>query len=160
MERPGMKSEALNLKGTILVSQAQYDLALAYFKKALEDEVYQTPEFALYNMGNVYLQKKNLTLAKENAQKALEHSSHYAPAWHLLSKVLVAEGRPGDAVEALRHAILEFPGYVEARFDLGQLYLQMGAREKAREQFAEVVKLDPNGMYGAQATARLRELMK
>ncbi len=160
LERPGMKSEALNLKGSVLVSQAQYDLALAYFRKALEDEVYQTPEFTLYNMASVYLQKKNLSLAKENAQKALDRNSHYAPAWHLLSKVFVAEGRPGDAVEALRHAVLEFPGYVEARYDLGQLYLQMGAREKAREQFEEVAKLDPNGMYGVQATARLRELTK
>jgi len=158
VEHPGLTSEAYNLKGTILVAQAKYDESIPYFKKALEDELYQTPEFVLYNLANVYLQKKLLPLAFENAQKALEHNPHYAPAWHLLSKIYVAQGHPNDAVDALKHAILEFPGYAEARWDLATLYLQMGARELAKEQLVEVVQLDPGGTFGVMAVEKLKGL--
>lgn len=158
VEHPGLTSEAYNLKGSILVSQLKYDESIPYFKKALEDEVYQTPEFVLYNIASVYLQKKLLQPAFENAQMALEHNSHYAPAWHLLSKIYVAQGRPNEAVDALKHAVLEFPGYSEARWDLANLYLQMGARELAKEQLLEVVKLDEGGTYGAMAADKLRGL--
>lgn len=158
IEHPGMKSEAYNLKGTILSSQGKYDESIPYFKKALEDELYQTPEFVLYNLATVYLEKKHLPLAFEYAQKSLERNSHYAPAWHTLSKIYVAQGRPNDAVDALKHAILEFPGYAEARWDLAGLYLQMGARELAREQLIQVVQLDQGGRYGVMAVERLKEL--
>lgn len=158
IEHPGMKSEAYNLKGTILVNQGKYDESVPYFKKALEDEIYQTPEFVLYNLATVYLQKKHLPLAFEYAQKSLERNNHYAPAWHLISKIYVAQGRPNDAVDALKHAILEFPGYAEARWDLAGLYLQMGARELAREQLIQVVQLDQGGRYGVMAVEKLKEL--
>lgn len=157
-ERPGIRSEAYNLKGSILVSQGKYDASIPFFTKALEDELYQTPEFVLYNLATVYLQKQNLPLAFQNAQKALERNAHYAPAWHVMSKIYVAQGRPNDAVEALKHAILEFPAYAEARWDLANLYLQMGARDAAREQLVQVVQMDPGGRYGALAVEKLREL--
>jgi len=158
VEHPGLKSEAYNLKGTLFVAQGKYDESVPYFKKALEDELYETPEFVLYNLATVYLQKKHLPLAFEYAQKALERNAHYAPAWHLLSKIYVAQGRPDDAVGALKHAILEFPGYAEARWDLAGLYLQMGARELAKEQLVQVIQMDPGGRYGAMAVERFKEL--
>ncbi|HOJ14125.1 MAG TPA: tetratricopeptide repeat protein, partial [Deltaproteobacteria bacterium] len=141
VEHPGLASEAYNLKGSILVTMGRYDEAAAAFKKALSDELYQTPEFTLYNLATLYLRKHDLDAAMDNAQKALEKNSHYAPAWHVLSKIHIARGRPNEAIDSLKHAILEFPGYVEARWDLAGLYLQMGARELAREQLTDIVQL-------------------
>jgi Tfp pilus assembly protein PilF len=158
VEHPGLKGEAYNLQGSVLASMKRYDEAAESFKKALTDELYATPEFALYNLGTIYLEKKNIALAYETAQKSLEHNSHYAPAWHLLSKIYVAQGRGNDAVEALRHAILEFPGYAEAHYDLAQLYLQRGAAAKAREEFVKVIELDPAGTYGSLAAERLKTM--
>lgn len=157
-EHPGMTSEAYNLKGSILTSMKRYDDAVAAFTKALSDELYQTPEFALYNLANVYLQKKDLTKALDYAQRSLEKNGHYAPAWHVMSKVYVAMGRPNEAVDALKHAILEFPGYVEARWDLAGLYIQLGAKELAREQLQEVVRLDNGGFFGSMAAQRMADL--
>jgi Tfp pilus assembly protein PilF len=157
-EHPGLASEAYNLKGSILVSMERYDEAVAVFKKALSDELYQTPEFTLYNLATAYFQKKNLDAAHDYAQKALESNQHYAPAWHMLARIHLARGRSTEAMECLKHAILEFPGYVEARWDLAGLYLQMGARELAREQLLEVVRLDPRGTFGSAAAERLKDL--
>lgn len=158
LEHPGIKGEAYNLKGTIYAGQKKFDEAVSNFKKALSDELYQTPEYSLYNLATMYLEKKDIALALETDQKTLERNSHYAPAWHLLSKLYVAQGKPNDAINALRHAILEYPGYAEAHYDLAQLYLQMGATEKARDEFVKVVELDQGGPFATMAVDKLKDL--
>jgi tetratricopeptide (TPR) repeat protein len=88
----------------------------------------------------------------------LERNSHYAPAWHLNSKIYVAQGKLNEAIDSLKHAVLEYPGYIEARWDLAQLYLQMGAAGKAKEELTRVIELDPGGVFGTKAVGRLKEL--
>jgi len=158
LEHPGLKGEAYNLKGSIYSSQGKYDEAIAHYKKALTDELFQTPEYAKYNLALIYLEKKKLPLAYDTVQDILEHNSHYAPGWHLLSKIYTAQGKQTEAVDALKHAILEYPGYVEAIWDLSQLYLKMGAVAKAKEELTRVVELDPGGAFGAMAVEKLKEL--
>jgi type IV pilus assembly protein PilF len=158
LEHPGLKGEAYNLKGTIFSSQGKYNEAMASYKKALTDELYQTPEYAQHNIATLYLEKKNLQLAFETTEKTLDRNSHYAPAWHLLSKIYVAQGRPDDAIDALKHAILEFPGYSEAHWDLAMLYLQMRAPGKAKAELTKVVEIDPGGYYGTMAVGKLKEM--
>ncbi|HVN72648.1 MAG TPA: tetratricopeptide repeat protein [Desulfomonilia bacterium] len=158
LEHPGLKGEAYNLKGTILFGQKKYDEAITCFKSAIADEVYQTPEYAMYNLATIYLEKKNISLAYDTVQKTLEHNSHYAPAWHLLSKIYVAQGKPSEAIDALRHAILEYPGYTEAHYDLAQLYLQLKAYEKAKEEFVKVIELDQGGPLGHMAVDKMKNL--
>jgi type IV pilus assembly protein PilF len=80
LEHPGLKGEAYNLKGTIFSSQGKINEAIANYKKALTDELYQTPEYAQHNLATLYLEKKNLQLAFETTQKTLDRNSHYAPA--------------------------------------------------------------------------------
>jgi Tfp pilus assembly protein PilF len=158
LEHPGLKSEAYNLKGTILFGEGKNDQAIAAFKMAIQDELYQTPEYSYHNLGTVYLEMKNLPLAFENAQKALDYNSHYAPAWVLMSKVYTQQGRIKDAIEALKHAVLEFPGYTEAHWELALLYIQTGNVQQAKEHLVQVVQLDPKGFLGPLAVEKLREL--
>jgi type IV pilus assembly protein PilF len=158
LEHPGLKGEAYNLKGTIYSSQGKYNEAIANYKKALTDDLYQTPEYAQHNLATLYLEKKNLQLAFETTQKTLERNSHYAPSWHLLSKIYVAQGKPDAAIDALKHAILEYPGYSESHWDLALLYLQVGAPEKAKGELIKVVEIDPGGFYGTMAVGKLKEM--
>jgi type IV pilus assembly protein PilF len=158
LEHPGLKSEAYNLKGTILFGEGKNEEAITAFKNALRDELYQTPEYALHNLATVYFQMNNLPLAHENAQKALEYNPHYAPAWELLSRIYVAQGKINDAIDALKHAVLEFPGYTEAHWELALLYIQTGNTEQAKEHLIEVVRLDAGGIFGPLAVERLKEL--
>lgn len=158
IEHPGLKGEAYNLKGSIYSSQGKYDEAMASFKMALTDELFQTPEYSQYNIALLYVQKGNLQMAYETAQKILERNSHFAAAWHLMAKIYIAQNRPTDALEALKHALLEDPGFAEARWDLAELYLKMGATEKARGELTKLVEQDPGGSYGVRAVERLREM--
>ena len=158
LERPGLKSEAYNLKGTLLFGEGKNEAAIESFKNALKDELYQTPEFAYRNLATVYLAMQNIPLASENVQKALDYNSHYAPAWEILSKIYLIQGRTNDAVEALNHAILEFPGYTEAHWELAELYLQLDNEVKAKEHLIEVIRLDPEGVFGPMAVDRLKDM--
>jgi tetratricopeptide (TPR) repeat protein len=156
LDHPGLKSESYNLKGTILSAQGKNEEAIEAFKKALKDELYQTPEYVYNNLGALYLQMKNIPLALENAQKALDANSHYAPAWELLARIYVLQGKTSDAIGALKHAILEFPAYTEAHWELAQLYLQTGNKVEGKQQLLEVLKLDPDGPFGQMAAEKLK----
>lgn len=158
LEHPGLKSEAYNLKGTLLSNEGKNEEAIDAFKKALKDELYQTPEYSYNNLATVYLMMKNLPQAQEYAQKALEVNPHYAPAWEILSKIHVQDGKITDAIENLKHAILEFPGYTEAHWGLAQLYLQTGNPAAAKQHLIEVIKLDPQGLFGQMATEKLKDM--
>jgi Tfp pilus assembly protein PilF len=157
-EHPGLKSEAYNLKGTILSEQGKNEEAIEAFKKALKDELYKTPEYVYNNLGALYLHIKNIPQALENAQKALEVNSHYAPAWELLARIYVLQGKTSDAIEALKHAILDFPAYTEAHWELAQLYLQTGNKVAGKQQLLEVLKIDPDGSFGQMAAEKLKSM--
>lgn len=158
LEHPGLISEAYNLKGTILTGMGSYDKAMKEFKNALKDELYTTPEYPYHNIASLYLLNKEYGKAQEAANRALEHNSHYAPAWELLGRLYIEQGRDLQAIEALMHAVLEYPGYVDAHFELGQAYIRQGEKDKAIEHLQEVIRLDPNGLFGSEAQQMLQSL--
>ena len=71
LEHPGLKSEAYNLKGTILVGMGDHDAAIKAFQNAVKDELYATPEYAYYNMASVYCSQKLYPEAEQSAKEAL-----------------------------------------------------------------------------------------
>jgi Tfp pilus assembly protein PilF len=158
LDHPGLKSEAYNLRGTILFGEGKNEDAIAAFRNALKDELYQTPEYSYHNLATVYLAMQNVALASEAIQKALDNNPHYAPAWEVLSKIYLSQGRTSDAIDALKQAILEFPGYAEAHWEIAQLYLQTGNPSQAKEHVVQVIQLDPDGLFGQLASDMLKEL--
>ncbi|MCD6569466.1 MAG: tetratricopeptide repeat protein [Deltaproteobacteria bacterium] len=157
-EHPGMASEAYNLKGVILFKQGNNKDAINAFKRALKDELYFTPEYALRNLADVYISLGEFDKAKKSLEMALEHNSHYAPAWEAMSRLFVSQGEYGSAINALRHAILEFPGYTEAHWGLAGLYLKTGRRADGIRHLQEVVRLDKEGPFGSLALKKLMDL--
>jgi len=158
LEHPGMKSEAYNLKGSILSAQGDYEQSLVAFDKALEDEFYSTPEYALYNIANVYIAQKKYDKALTELKKSLEQNSHYAPAWEGMARVYIQQGQYDNAIDALKHAILEFPAFTEAHWKIAQIYIKIGNTNKAIYHLKEVVSLDKEGVFGALAEQRLQNL--
>jgi Tfp pilus assembly protein PilF len=157
-DHPGLKSESYNMKGTILAAQGKDREAIEAYDQALKDELYRTPEFVYNNLAALYFQKNDMPKALENAQKALEVNSHYAPSWELMAKIHVVEGKIPEAITDLQHAILEFPGFTEAHWELANLYLQTGKKADAKKSLLEVVKLDPDGTFGQLAAEKLKEM--
>ncbi|MBN1635650.1 MAG: tetratricopeptide repeat protein [Deltaproteobacteria bacterium] len=158
LEHPGMKSEAYNLKGSILATQGDYEQALVAFGKTLEDELYTTPELALDNIAKVYIVQKKYDQALTELKKSLEQNSHYAPAWKGLARVYIQQGQYDNALNALKHALLEFPAYTEAHWEIAQLYIKIGNIDEAIYHLNEVVRLDEEGVFGALAEQKLQNL--
>ncbi|MEA3222115.1 MAG: tetratricopeptide repeat protein [Thermodesulfobacteriota bacterium] len=158
LEHPGMASEARNLEGVILFKQGNNKDAISAFKHALKDELYPTPEYALKNLAEVYISLREFDKAKESLKMALDHNSHYAPAWEALSRLFVLQGEYEPAINALRHATLEFPGYAEAHWGLAELYLKTGRRSDSIRHLREVVRLDRDGPLRKLALQRLMDL--
>lgn len=158
LDHPGMKSEAYNLKGTILVSMGKKKEAISAFQNAAKDELYATPEYAYYNIATTSFDMKQYDEAKTAAQKALDHNPHYAPAWKTLSQVYVELGEDSQAIDALKHAILEYPGYTEAHWDLAQILIRRGNTQEGIKSLNEAVRLDPEGPFGTMAREKLQDL--
>ncbi|MGC9324006.1 MAG: tetratricopeptide repeat protein [Desulfomonilia bacterium] len=158
LEHPGLRSETYNLKGIILLGEGKYDAAIEAFNKSLEGELYRTPEYSLYNISSIYLEKNEYDKALSYAQKALEYNPHYAPAWEILAKILTQQGKYTEAIEALNHALTEYPGFTEAHWEIATLFILTGNRAKARHHLEEVIRLDPRGLFGALAEEKLQEM--
>ena len=158
LEHPGLKSEAYNLKGIILSSMGSKKEAIPAFEAALKDELYATPEYPLHNMASIYLADKQYDKAREAATRALEYNAHYAPSWELLGRLFMEQGKDAQAIEALKKAVLEFPGFTEAHYELAQLYLRHGKTDEGIVHLREVIRLDPNGLMGAMAEKTLQTL--
>ncbi len=157
-KHPGLKSEALNLKGVVLFDLGRNEEALRAFGRALEADDYQTPERTLYNMGKVYVVLEDYDQACKVHREALNRNSHYAPSWYELSRISTLKGDYGAAIDELNHALLEFPDYVEAHWELAQLYLKTGNSPLAIEHLHEVIRIDPQGLLGVMARERLEAL--
>ena len=72
-----------------------------------------------------------------------------------LGALLMARGRPGDAVAPLEWVTARQPGHVWAHLNLGEAYLALGRRPEAEAQYRAVLSLDPANVV---AQRRLGEL--
>ncbi|HDP25557.1 MAG TPA: tetratricopeptide repeat protein [Deltaproteobacteria bacterium] len=158
LERPGLKSEAHNLRGIILYGEGKSEAAIESFNRSLEGELYRTPEYSLHNLASIYLDRGDHEKALSYAQRALQSNQNYAPAWELLAKIMIQQGNHSGALEALNYALNEYPGYTEAHWEIAMLYIKMGNMAKAKHHLEEVMRLDPMGLFGALAEEKLREL--
>jgi tetratricopeptide (TPR) repeat protein len=99
---------------------------------ALDDQ----PETAMHALLDL-LQGQGRTAEAQQVAQALrtrqEADPHY---WIQLGSQRLAEGRPAEAVRALERAQALSDGFSEVHRQLITAYLQLGKREKAREQMA------------------------
>lgn len=158
LDHPGLKSEAYNLKGSLLVLKGKKEDAISAFKNAVKDELYSTPEYTYFNLASLYLDMDRHEDAQKAAQQALDRNQHYAPAWNISGQILFKQGDENQAIDAFNHAIFEFNGYVEAYWNLARIHTKRGNKKEALRLLQEVVKLDPNGAYGTKAQESIDDL--
>ncbi|MCF8054688.1 MAG: tetratricopeptide repeat protein [Deltaproteobacteria bacterium] len=64
-------SQALTFIGSLYIQEKNYDQAIVYLKKALENPLYDSPAAALYNLATAYWRQGDKTKAIATAQKAV-----------------------------------------------------------------------------------------
>lgn len=88
--------------------------------------------------------KKNLSLAKENLNKALQIKGDYADANLLLASIYEREGDLDKAIEKEKENKIMYAGAPGMPFRLGLLYYKNDQMDQAKMEFQEAVNLDKN----------------
>ena len=79
------------------------------------------------------------------------------PQWVLDGSALLAAGRAEEAVALFEQVLVAEPGNAPARYWLGEAYLALGQKNKARAAFAASLKADPNHQFAVDARIRLAD---
>ncbi|MEW6744240.1 MAG: tetratricopeptide repeat protein [Planctomycetota bacterium] len=106
-------------------------------------------------LGEALIQKRELEEARRLLERAVAEEATYAPAWHGLGTVWLAEGDPARALAPLSRAIELDPEMGRAHAALGGAFLRLGERERALESFGRAVVLEPDNVQALEARARL-----
>jgi len=103
--------------------------------------------------------KPQKTDMKSKQNGAQEHDVKMAPALFEQATELLQEGQPDEAlpiaqklIKILGDANLDVTLKLPALDLLGEIYVELGAADEARNTFLEAVKLDPDGSLGNEVS--------
>ena len=99
---------------------------------------------AQYNVGTVYLERKQPQSAVKYFERAIELQPDFAQAHHNLGAVLSTLGRPDEATKEFERAVALEPRYSLARVKLGITAMQAGDLDAAEEHFLAALRANPN----------------
>jgi tetratricopeptide (TPR) repeat protein len=141
---------AHNDLGAQLLEQGKLDDAEVELRKAL---ALDSKAFNPYlNLGIVLVQRQNFSEAIETLRKALALEGNSPSARLYLGQALAALNDFSAAEQELKTAHdLGGPVYAVALFRLGELYLNMGNRQRALKAFQRYLSEAPNGPNGPEA---------
>ena len=114
--------------------------------EAFESAVQRSPDNANfhYDLGEAYLESKQLDKAESALKKATELDPKLFKAFWRLGLVYMYEEKPKEADSALRQAIELNPRMDKPFVALGQLYLNWDADKEAAQVFGECVRANEN----------------
>lgn len=102
MRLDGDNSDLANNYGGFLCARGEYDRAQAMFRRAYEDPLYETPEYALVNSGRCYQQAGDQARALAQFRRALDEGASQPAALLGLAQALLETGEADEAAEAMR----------------------------------------------------------
>jgi tetratricopeptide (TPR) repeat protein len=149
---------AHNYLGVIYARQGETDLAIAAYKKALENLLYINPQNSYYNLGLAYLGKKEYDKAVENFQEALALVPDFTAAYNGLGQSYEGLNKTREAKRAYSKAIEFAPQFAEGHLNLGILQLKTGEKKEAINSFREVIRLAPDSDLAEEAKLYLKRL--
>ncbi len=148
--------EARNNLGTLYLVMGKWDKAIACFKEAVSDILYNSPQFAYNNMGYAYFKKGDYDKAIENYKRALRSSPSYTLCDANLARAYAAKGELEEAVAAYKRCVLYFPKDSAAHLGLANVLLKQGKKKEAKEELSLTIWADPTGPQAKEA----REMLK
>ena len=117
--------------GVAMFQRGYFEEAAASFKLAISAK--PDDPIAYYNLGTLYLQKKDLSAAHLNLAHAVKLHPGYAEAWNNLGMVAAQQGQEDEAIRDFRECLRLKPTYVTVLLNLGNLLRRKGAFDEAKE---------------------------
>ena len=128
-----------------------FSLGLAHLKLGHNKEAIASLEKAiarggndfstLYYLSDALTDNGDLDLARQRLDAAMKLDPKSLMASGLLGKILFKQGKPSEALKPLEAAVAGLPQDTERRYLLARVYQQLGRREDASREFAEVQRL-------------------
>jgi tetratricopeptide (TPR) repeat protein len=137
--------------GLVSLGAKNLTAAESYFKKVLElteDSQYaalsEPREIALYNLGQIALEKKRYDEAAGFFKAAIAIRKDASDSYYQLAKALQGMGEIDGAIQQLEIGIQFDPGFGEAHFLLGELYKLKNDEVNASSEFVRAMELAPD----------------
>lgn len=127
-----------------LCSIGKYEEAINHFQLALS----RNPNFdeCRFNLANMLIELKNYDAALSHYQHLLEDQPGNPGILLRLGSAYELAGRPDKAVLSYESALQNDPNMIEARLNLGQIYLTTDP-ERSQGWFLSVLKIDPDHIH-------------
>ncbi|WP_372651303.1 tetratricopeptide repeat protein [Halobacteriovorax sp.] len=152
-------SDALNNLGSLYYKNKEYDKSLKSYQSVLKNLTYQHQYRTHYNIGLIYLIKKNTVKAKENFLMANTQNQDYCPASYELGKIYLGEYQYNSALkwfkEASKGKCYENP---EPTYMQAVTYLQLEDFAQAKAKFQEVIERFSSTRYSTLAHLKLKKI--
>ena len=127
--------------GTALTEHDLVDPALAAFQKVIQ--VAPTAGQAFYNLGSLYLRKRDTVSARSAFEQALKLLPQHAETHNNLGALSAQVGELDRAISHFKAALNSNPRNADALNNLGNAYMQQGRNREAREMFETALTADP-----------------
>ncbi len=150
--------KALNLLGTILMSQRKLDEAEENFTKGIR---YDKDNHILYvnsAICNIGLGKPDKSI--EMCKIAINLNSKYANAHNILGNAYLAKSQHQLATESFEKALALNTNFHDARFNLGKANLELGQLDKAKQNFEAVLENTKHKAHAFNGIADVLSLQK
>lgn len=134
------------------------NLAIEYYNSALESRPGDAD--AMYNLG-IYLQNNNrLEDAVIVYDRMIEVDGNSVRAYYNRGYILLElQKKPADAIPFFERAIEIAPQYIDAVFNLGLCYEDLGEIAEAKKQYTKALEMNPQydpAAYGMERLQRLK----
>jgi tetratricopeptide (TPR) repeat protein len=110
---------------------------------------------AYAQLAKLYYSAGDIEKASDAIGQALARAPYHPEYLYVQGKILEKQGKPDDALAAFQQTVLVNPKESDAYFEIGWIYLQRGARAKARAAYAKAVELSPDDPDYKRALAAL-----
>jgi len=132
--------------------------ALAAYQKVLEFESEHAA--AHINLGTLYYNRQDFTLAEKHYRAALQADPRYALAYFDLGNVLDETGRVQEAIQTYNMAIQLAPTYADAHYNLALAYEKTREPRKALKHWQAYIKLDTTGPWSVHARNQIQRILQ